>query len=54
VFNCDVLTFREFAMREALPLSSIHNAVLEFVRGRDDLSGRNVVSLARILPTVRT
>ena len=30
------LTFREFAMREPLPLATIHNAVLEFLRGRDD------------------
>ena len=30
------LTFREFAMREPLPLATIHDAVLEFLRGRDD------------------
>ena len=30
------LTFREFAMREPLPLATIHEAVLEFLRGRDD------------------
>jgi len=30
------LTFREFVMRESTPLSAIHQAVLEFLRGRDD------------------
>jgi hypothetical protein len=29
------LTFREFAMREPLPLATVHAAVLEFLRGRD-------------------
>jgi hypothetical protein len=31
-----MLTFREFMMQEPLPLSTIQNAVLEFLRGRDD------------------
>ena len=30
------LTFKEFAAKEKLPLSGIHNAVLEFLQGRDD------------------
>src|SRR5438270_5707159 len=30
------LAFREFAMHEPLPLATIHDAVLEFLRGRDD------------------
>ncbi len=30
------LTFREFAAKEKLPLSGIHNAVVEFLQGRDD------------------
>ena len=30
------LTFREFVMREPLPLATIHDAVLVFLRGRDD------------------
>ena len=30
------LTFREFVMRESTPLSTIHQAVLEFLRGRHD------------------
>ncbi len=30
------LTFREFAMREPLPLATIHRAVLEFLRDVDD------------------
>ena len=37
MFVADVLTFREFAMNEALPLSTIHSAVLEFLRDRDDV-----------------
>jgi hypothetical protein len=36
MFGDGSLTFREFAMREPLPLATIHNAVLEFLRGRDD------------------
>jgi hypothetical protein len=30
------VTFQEFAMQETLPLAAIQNAVLEFLRGRDD------------------
>ncbi len=30
------LAFREFVMREPLPLTTIQNALLEFLRGRDD------------------
>jgi hypothetical protein len=37
MLNAGVLTFREFAMREPLPLSTIHEAVLEFLRGREDV-----------------
>jgi hypothetical protein len=37
MLNAGVLTFKEFAMREALPLATIHDAVLEFLRGRDDV-----------------
>ena len=37
MIQCDgALTFREFVMREPLPLATIHEAVLEFLRGRDD------------------
>lgn len=36
MFNADALTFQEFAMREPLPLATIHNAVLEFLRDRKD------------------
>ena len=36
MLNAGILTFREFAMREQLPLASIHDAVLEFLRGRED------------------
>ena len=37
MLNLGVLTFKEFAMREPLPLATIHEAVLEFLRGRDDV-----------------
>jgi hypothetical protein len=36
VFGDGALTFREFIMREPLPLATIHEAVLEFLRGRTD------------------
>jgi hypothetical protein len=36
MLNAGPLTFEEFAMREELPLATIHDAVLEFLRGRDD------------------
>ena len=36
MFGDGSLTFREFAMRESLPLATIHDAVLGFLRGRDD------------------
>jgi hypothetical protein len=37
MLNAGVLTFKEFVMREPLPLAAIHEAVLEFLRGRDDV-----------------
>ena len=36
MFGEGALTFREFVMREPLPLAMIHDAVLDFLRGRDD------------------
>jgi hypothetical protein len=36
VFGEGTLTFQEFAIRAPLPLATIHAAVLEFLRGRDD------------------
>src|SRR6266542_3681162 len=36
MFGDGPLTFREFARREPLPLATIHDAVLEFLRGRSD------------------
>lgn len=36
MFGDGSLTFQEFAMREPLPLATIQDAVLEFLRGRDD------------------
>lgn len=35
-FAQGTLTFKEFAAKEPLPLSAIHEAVLEFLQGRDD------------------
>ncbi len=37
MLNADVLTFQEFVKHETLPLSKIHQAVLEFLQGRDDV-----------------
>lgn len=37
MMNSDVLTFQEFIVNEPLPLSTIHRAVLEFLRNRDDV-----------------
>src|SRR5437588_12713981 len=37
MFSADVLTFREFVMNEPLPLAQIQNAVLEFLRDREDV-----------------
>lgn len=36
MFGDGSLTFREFVMREPLPLATIQDAVLEFLRGRTD------------------
>lgn len=37
MLSADTLTFQEFVMREPLPLATIHQAVLEFLRDRDDV-----------------
>lgn len=37
MFNAGVLTFQEFMAQEPLPLATIHNAVLEFLRNRSDV-----------------
>lgn len=36
MFGDGSLTFREFAMNEALPLATIHDAVIDFLRNRED------------------
>lgn len=36
MFDAGTLTFREFALGEPLPLATIQNSVLEFLRDRDD------------------
>ena len=37
MFHAGVLTFKEFAMQESLPLATIQEAVLDFLRGRSDV-----------------
>ena len=37
MLNAEVLTFKEFAMHEPLPLSKIQGVALEFLQGRDDV-----------------
>jgi hypothetical protein len=37
MFEADALTFQEFMAHEPLPLATIHNAVLEFLRDRTDV-----------------
>jgi hypothetical protein len=37
MFNAGSFTFQEFMMSETLPLATIQEAVLEFLRGRDDV-----------------
>src|SRR5437660_9720453 len=46
MFGDGSLTFREFVMGEPLPLATIHDAVLEFLRGRKDavLQGAQAVN----------
>jgi hypothetical protein len=36
MFGNGPVTFQEFVMHEPLPLAKVHDAVLEFLRGRDD------------------
>jgi len=36
MFDAGTLTFQEFVMNEPLPLATIQNSVLEFLRNRDD------------------
>lgn len=36
MFGDGSLTFREFVMGEPLPLATIHNAVLEFLKDMND------------------
>jgi hypothetical protein len=38
MFSPNILTFQEFVMQESLPLATIQNAVLEFLRGREDVA----------------
>jgi hypothetical protein len=36
MFDAGALTFQEVMMGESLPLATLQQAVLEFLRGRDD------------------
>lgn len=38
VFVADTISFREIVMKEPLPLTTIQNAVIDFLRGRDDVA----------------
>jgi hypothetical protein len=37
MFGIDMLTFQEFIMQEQLPLATIQNAILQFLRNRNDV-----------------
>lgn len=37
MFGTDMLTFQEFIMQERLPLATIQNTILHFLRNRDDV-----------------
>jgi hypothetical protein len=37
IFVADTINFREIVMKEPLPLTTIQNAVIDFLRGRDDV-----------------
>jgi hypothetical protein len=37
MFGTDMLTFQEFIMQEQLPLATLQNAILQFLRNRDDV-----------------
>lgn len=38
MLDAGVLSFREWAMKETLPLAVLHEAVLQFLRGRGDIA----------------
>ena len=46
MFGDGALAFQEFAMSESLPLATVHDAVLDYLRGRDDavLQGAQAVN----------
>lgn len=45
-FTADTVSFQEYAIKEPLPLSVVHESILDFIRGRDDvaLSGAHAVN----------
>ena len=46
MFGDGALAFQEFAMSESLPLATVHDVVLDYLRGRDDavLQGAQAVN----------
>lgn len=53
MFDAGALTFREFAMQEPLPLATIQSAVLEFLRGRDDVALFGAQAVSAYVPELR-
>jgi hypothetical protein len=53
MFNAGSLTFQEFIMSESLPLATIQEAVLEFLRGRDDAVMFDVQAVNAYVPEPR-
>jgi hypothetical protein len=52
MLNAGALTFKEFAMREPLPLATIRDAMVEFLRGRDDVVVFGARPLTRMLTSL--
>ena len=54
MFGDGSLTFQEFAMREPLRLATIQDAVLEFLRGRDDVAVLDAPAVLAEVPGLRS
>ena len=53
MMNAGVLTFNEFIVREPLPLAAVHEAVLDFLRGRDDVVVFDAMAVNAYVPEPR-
>lgn len=53
MMNAGVLTFNEFIVREPLPLAAVHEAVLDFLRGRDDVVVFGAMAVNAYVPEPR-